>query len=253
MNIFLPDNIFSTLLEINLPDDLKSGVKRFPSSLITRELNNSESAAALIPVTDLLSSKELHVSGKAGISFEESLCNSYIYFVSGKKDLSRIGLAGDVSSVEAILSKILFKELYGTDVEISLLSGEKKVELQNYLLVGRKNFQDELFNTGISFAEELIEILSLPFVNYVFASKSKSVIEELNSEIAGIGKKIYDSVEEKNFGEDLSKAAMEFIGANISSAVFDFNGQDIEGIDQILRLPYFHGLVKDIVEVNFVK
>ena len=253
MNLLLPENIFSSLLEKNLPEDLKTCVKYLPSSLITKELKNDDSAAALIPVTDLLNNKELFVSGKAGLSFEDSLCNSYIYFGPGKKDLGRIGLAGDVSSVEAVLSKILFKELYNSDIEISLVSGQDNFDDQNLLLVGGKNYEGEKFNSGISFAEEIIEIISLPFVNFVFASKSKNIIEELNSKIAGIGKRIYESIEENDFGINLSGSAKDYIRANISSAVFEFNEQDIDGIDQLLRLPYYHGIIKDIVVVNFVK
>ncbi len=252
MKILLPENIFTSLLEKNLPDDLKAQVKHFPSSLITRELNNNDSAAALIPITDLLNNKELFVSGKAGLSFEESLCNSYLYFNSQNKDLSRVGLAGDVSSIEALLSKILFKELYNTDVNISLITGDNKYTGENIVLVGNKNFKDEIYTAGISFAEEIIELINLPFVNFVFASKSKDLLEELNSKIPGIGRRIYDSVEENEFGNNLSDTTRDYIKTNISSAVFEFNKQDIDGIDQLLRLPYYHGIIKDIVVVNFV-
>jgi hypothetical protein len=39
---------------------------------------------------------------------------------------------------------------------------------------------------------------------------------------------------------------------NISSLILKFDEQDVEGIKQVLRLPYFHGLISDIVEVKFI-
>ena len=43
-----------------------------------------------------------------------------------------------------------------------------------------------------------------------------------------------------------------FIKRNISSLIVNFEDQDREGLTEALKLPYYHGIVKDIVDVNFV-
>ncbi len=62
----------------------------------------------------------------------------------------------------------------------------------------------------------------------------------------------YDKIEEGKFDDKVSLASEEYIRKNISSFIFKFDEQDREGIEQILRLPYFHGIVNDIVEVKFI-
>ena len=44
----------------------------------------------------------------------------------------------------------------------------------------------------------------------------------------------------------------EFFAANITNLIFNYNDQDLEGIDQILRLPYFYGIISDIIVLNLV-
>jgi len=34
--------------------------------------------------------------------------------------------------------------------------------------------------------------------------------------------------------------------------VFDFDKQDLEGMKQLLQLPYYHGIIKDLIDVKFV-
>jgi len=118
--------------------------------------------------------------------------------------------------------------------------------------VGNKNFEDEGFLSGISFSEEVIESLSLPFVNYVFASKDKNILGKFDEKLKNIGNKVYKNVEEYDFGKNLTKKTKEYIKTNISSFILDFELNDIEGIDQLLRLPYYHGIVNDIAEIKFV-
>jgi hypothetical protein len=48
------------------------------------------------------------------------------------------------------------------------------------------------------------------------------------------------------------QTALDFISINIQHLVFDFDKQDLEGIKQLLQMPYYHGLIKDIIEVKFV-
>ncbi len=101
---------------------------------------------------------------------------------------------GDVSSQEAILSKILFKEMYGSEIQIEISAHLNDPEERNLLIVGDENFVEERFSKGISFAESMVETLSLPFVNYVFASKEKEELENFVKEIKDIDSLVYSKL-----------------------------------------------------------
>ena len=254
MNVYFPDNVFTRVLTSCLPEEIKSKVKFLPSSQITQSISDDKSSIGLIPVMDLLRHKDLFVSAGYGISFEGYLCNSYIYYSSDEKEINKISLAGDVSSQEVILSKILFKEMYGSDIEIEILTSLDKAEGKNLLIAGDDNFKEERFRKGISFSEIFVDTLSLPFVNYIFASSDKEALEGFEKKLEGIETFIYNKFEESQEVSPLrgDKEGADYIRLNISSFIFKFDEQDRVGIDQILRLPYFHGIVKDIVEVKFI-
>jgi hypothetical protein len=252
MKLFSPSNIFTEILSQSLSSDLSGQIIFKPSSLITSEIKNHIKSIGLIPTMDLLKNDDLYVSKEHGISFESSLCNSYIYFKPEQKDIIEFSLFGDISSLEVILSKILFKEIYNSEIKIEILTNEQKLQNKNLVITGDKNFEDERFVSGISFSEEIIESLSLPFVNYVFASTDKEIIEDFNEKLIGISNLVYTNVEDYKFGKNLSNRAKEYIKSNISSLILDFEISDIEGINQLLRLPYYHGIVNDIIEVKFV-
>jgi hypothetical protein len=252
MKILFPQNIFSRLIADSLPAQIKDNIKFLSSALLTSELIKSDETVGLIPTIDIIKHSELFISKDFGLSFEGSLCNSYFYFSDSRRQLKEISLFGDVSSVEVVLSKILFHEIYDTEIEVKILTNESKIRNQNLLLVGDNNFLLRRFEQGISFAEEIIETLSLPFVNYVFASTDKSSVEFINEQLKGKSTIIYYNVENEKFGENLTGELKTYIKDNISSFVIDFDNHDIEGINQTIRLPYFYGMIKDIIEVNYV-
>ena len=252
MKLILPSNIFTGLLIGNLESAIKKEIIFNPSSLIISVMKKNKKSIGLIPTLDLLSNKDLYVSKKVGIAFEGNLCNSYIYFKPGEKNINEVSLFGDVSSLEVILGKILFKEVYNADVKIEILTHERNLQDKNLMIIGNKNFEDERCLSGISFAEEVTESLSLPFVNYVFASENKSSLEELNEKLDNIGTKVHRNVAGYDFGKNLTERTEEYIKTNISSLVIDFEINDIEGINQLLRLPYYHGLINDIIEVKLI-
>jgi len=259
MNIILPDNVFTRVITSCFPDDLKFKVSFLPSAQIMQRVEKDNSSVGLIPVMDLIKHKGINISDKYGISFEGSLCNSFIYYLPAnwqgseeEKSINKISLAGDVSSQEVLLSKILFKEIYGTDIEIEIITDLNKADKKNLLITGDENFIDDRFNKGISFSEIFVDTFSLPLVNYVFASSDKSMLDNFIKNLEGIEPTIYERFEKSEFDNKLSTTSIEYIRSNISSFIFKFDEQDREGINQILRLPYFHGMVNDITEVQFV-
>jgi hypothetical protein len=252
MHIYFPKNIFADLIKNVLPEKLSRGVIFQHSSLITGEILKDPNAIGLIPTLDLIRHNDLFVSKKIGISFEESLCNSYLYYSSERRNFEDLYIIGDISSNEAVGAKIILKELYGLDLKISLLTDFTKATGKNTLSVGDINFENDKYFNGISFAEEITEVLSLPYVNFVLASLSQKPIENFHDSVGNVQMDIYNNVEKGQFGIDLSDNARQLFKENISSFICNLAEQDIDGINQLLRLPFFHEIVSDIIDVKYV-
>ncbi|MEO8399162.1 MAG: hypothetical protein ABI550_05015 [Ignavibacteriaceae bacterium] len=250
--LVFPNNIFAKKIADNLPAELKNEIKYSPSALLTKEILKNKKIVGFIPTTDLINNKDFFVSKKFGISFEGTLCNSYIYFKPGKETIKEIDLAGDVSSLEVIVSKILFKEIYNSNIEVKLVADFKNINDSTYLLVGDKNFEDGLFKKGISFSEEMVELMFLPFVNYILVSKNENELKKIEENLLSIVPSIFNSFESDKLNENFSDGTKEFISSNISSLTLKLGEQDIEGIINLLQHPYFHGIIKNMIDVKFV-
>jgi hypothetical protein len=251
MKIIAPNNFFTRLFFYFSPKNIQDNIQFLPSSLITAELKKTDNAVALIPTLDLIQNKDLYVSRSFGLSFEGSFSNSYIYYNGQGKDIPEITLSGDVSSCEAILTKILYKELYDEEVKIKLTISPGDKPEGRFILTGNNNFANDVFVNGISYAEEMVELINLPYVNYLFVSKDPDLIREFNS----LAESFINEFTEKS--EEAVKAVLppniqEYIIANLPSLIFKFDELDLEGIEQLLRLPYFHGIIKEIIELKLV-
>ena len=225
-----------------------------PSAQLTAALIRDKNAIGLIPTLDLIKHEELFVSKLGGISFESELCNSYFYYSANapQEQITEVKLAGDVSSIEAILCKIMFAELYEQEVKITLQASSDIASEKPMLLIGDKNFINEKCMTGISFADEVIEILSAPFVNFVFASKEKKSMEDFNSLFTSLIPKYYDSVLPFISSLEYSEEMRNKIKQEFSSFVFEFDSMDLDGIAQLARLPFYHGMIKEMIDIKFV-
>jgi hypothetical protein len=252
MKIFLPNNIYSRLIKNSFATEKDVSIIFKPSSMLTKELISNDETVALIPTMDLLHHNNLFISESFGISFEGSLCNAYFYFNSDKNDLDKINIVGDVSSVEVVLTTILFKEIYKLDVEINLVKSYSDKTKENVLIVGDDNFIDQKIERGLSFSDEIMEIISLPYVNYVLASKTEKHIKEIIPDFKDVSLSVYDKIENGQIVESISETAKEYIQKNVSSLIMNFDENEIDGITQLLRLPFYHGMIENIVELKLV-
>lgn len=252
MKFLFPSNIYTKILSSIFSAEDRQSIQFYPSSLISKNLNVLENAVALIPTLDLLSHKDFVISKKMGISFDASICNSYIYFNHKELLDKEIVLAGDVSSNEAILVKILFQETYDAEVEIALEKIDGGSLNKNIILVGDRNFIEGRLDSAVSFAEEIIEMISAPYVNFVFASKSEESLAAFHRNYSELisNADIVELFKAENF--HLPPISKKFLVENLQHTVFSFDEQDIEGIKQLLQLPYYHGIIKDLIDLKFV-
>jgi hypothetical protein len=248
---FLPNNIFSRILLAEIKGNSGLEVETAPSSLVVKSLSENDNSVGLIPTMDLLSNQDLFVSTEIGISFNALLSNSYIHFKEEQEVIDEIFLKGDVTSNDVILSRILFKEFYDVEVKTTLLSREPSDFNENILIVGDENFEKELFLKGLSFAEEIIELINAPYVNYILAGTSAKVLKDFTGNyIESIA-----NGHAENYNDlfpTFPQSSLDFISINIQHLVFDFEDQDLEAVKALLQLPYFHGMIKDMIEVKFV-
>jgi hypothetical protein len=252
MEIFLPDNIFARILSSVLIDEDKIKLKYCPSSLLSKNAIEIKNAIALIPTLDLLNHKDFFVSSKLGISFDEPISNSFIYFSQGDKSLKEITLAGDVSTNEAILGKILFSENYGIDVQLSIEKQNPESLHKNRILVGDRNYLEANINSAISFAEEVSELVSTPYINFVFVSEFESALKEFHSKYLELISTINPTEVFEIMDENFPMLSKNYLLENLQHVVFNFDELDLEGMKQLLQLPYYHGLINDLIDVKFV-
>lgn len=251
IKILLPQNIFSHILlsELNLNESVS--VEFHPSALIAKKLSEDENSIGLIPTLDFLSFKDFFVSSKIGVSFNALLSNSYIHFKEGQETLEQIFLKGDVTTNEIILSKILFKEFYDVNVTPALVKDDTSHIDDNMLIVGDENYVKELFFNGLSFAEEIIELLDAPYVNFILAGTSENVLKDFQE-------KYRDNLmnghteDYSSLLKEFTQTSLDFISVNIQHIVFDLEDQDLEGIKTLMQLPYYHGIIKDMMDIKFV-
>ena len=248
---YLPRNIFSRILVSELEEKSEIDFQFVPSSLIVKNLFNEKDSVGLIPTLDLITNKDLYISSEIGISFNALLSNAYIHFKEEQETIDELFLRGDVTSNEVILSKLLFKEFYDVEIKTTLLSMEVTDFKNNILIIGDENYEKELFLNGLSFAEEIIELINAPYVNFVLAAKSEETLKEFNIKY----KSNLINGHADNFDvlfPNYPQTSLDFLSVNIQHLVFDFEEQDREGIKQLLQMPYFHGMIKDIIDVKFV-
>ncbi|GBD88703.1 hypothetical protein BMS3Abin03_02644 [bacterium BMS3Abin03] len=249
MEIYLPENIFTRSFVNALAEDDKKKVAIKPASILSKSINENINSVGLIPTTEILSNKNIFVSKNFGISFEGPISNSYIYYLPDNK-IDKIKVAGDVSSMDVILTKILFKELYDADYDITLQTSIDERLSDATVIVGDNNFVNNRFKQGISFAEELVEILSAPFVSFIMASNNADLLNEYVPKFKSAAGKL-----NKNFLTATGKfpqESVEFINENFDKVIYNLDEQDIIGIKELLQLPFYHGLIKDLTEIKFV-
>ena len=116
MKLHLPDNIFTHLLFEGLVNEVKEKVSFLPPSILSKTLNDDQHKVELIPTLKLITNKDLFISKSIGISFEGPLSNSFIYYEPGLKEIVKLKLAVDISSMEVNLSTIIFKGLYDSEI-----------------------------------------------------------------------------------------------------------------------------------------
>ena len=251
MKLILPKNIFSKMISTVL---FESGAELFyqKSSLIHKDLEYNTTAVAMMPSLDLINQQNLLVSSKYAISFTGALSNSYLYFVKGHKDFKKINMMGDFNLNDAILTKILFMEKYYSAIELvpeieNLIDNSK-----DYLISGDTNFDNHNYETAISFADLISDMLEMPYVNFIFASHNKESLLEFNTYMDNINDKLKNNVGLVIENSQFDIISRKFIIENIDSVRYNVMKNEINALNELIKLIFFHGIIDDIFEIKYV-
>jgi hypothetical protein len=252
MKLILPKNIYSSILVSELQKNDSYEISYKESSLISKDLEFNTSAIALIPTIDLINHRNLFVSNKLALAFDGALSNSYFHFVEGEKKIEKIYLRGDVSLNEILLTKILFSERYSANLEIALDPGKNAEKGKDFLVVGDENFISWDFQNAISLADETSELIEFPYVNYVFASPDREALQKFNESVTAVDSIIEDQIEKIIDPLILSTEAKFFIIQNIGSLYFDMTDNEVNAVNELIRLVFYHGIIDDMFDVKFL-
>lgn len=252
MRILIPQNVYSAIFAMALPDEIKKNVEVKPSSVICTELENDHNAVGLMPSMDLYKHKDLFVSSKLGISFDGVLSNTYIYFEPEQLDFKELFLRGDISTNEIILSKILFSEKYSRDVNVVLDTKDVDFENNNYIIAGNENLEYNPIDMGMSFADQVASLIDYPYVNFVVASQKEGNIIELEQTLPELDKKVEDNIENYLSKIELQDNLYDSIASEIGTVYFEVTQNEKDALSELLQLPFYRGIFKEIIDLKFV-
>lgn len=250
--IAIPDNILANLFIAAFPENTFKDVKRIKSPELLTSLITGKCDFALIPTMELIKKPELVVSGNFGISLDGEISNSFYYFKSGQKSVNEIYLEGDISYQDVMLTKLIFKEIYGISPELKInttgaLPGENRV------ISGDENYRDDLLFDGLNMTGEVIEFLGYPFVNYVLTAKTEEKMSELEMSVSGKIREIYDILEDFQFPAIFSEQVIEYFDDMKNHIAFSFYEHHQEAIDNLIGFPFLLGMTEDVPDYKMTK
>lgn len=252
MKISLPGNIFTAIFLLNLSEEFKANAAIQKASMVTQDLLDDKCDVAIIPSLDLIKNENLFVSSKLAISFDGPLANAYYKFPGHKLEIKNLFLRGDVSKNEVMASQIVFQELYKTQLQI-VLDTEKNLEENNsYLFTGNSIFEFNWTETGISIAEQVSELINLPYVNFVFASKSEEKLRQLDKLIVRMDEKVINNIDTTLEKFNYENKVNSFIKRNLDSVYFEMTDNETEALKELYKFSYFFKFVDDIFDIKFV-
>ena len=251
MKLIAPKNFFTSVLAEAIN---KNELELFfvEASLIGKELEYNTSAIGLIPSLDLINHRNLFVSSKFAVSFDGMLSNSFFYFHENERRFEKITLRGDVSLNDIILTKILFSERFSSQAEITLDTGNAPTKGKDYLVVGDENYSVWDFKNGISFSDQIAEMLDFPYVNYIFASPDKEALSNFNNLIGNVDQTIEEKIDDILKHISLNEEAKLFLKENIDSIYYEMTSNETEGLNELIKLLFYHGIIEDMFDIKFV-
>ncbi len=246
----LPNNLFANLLASALPREFFS-YYYLSNSEILKGLINGEIDIAIVPSLEILNENNLFISKKIGIAFDGPLSDDYFYYA--KNSLETLKFAGSVSLNEILLSRVLFKENYGVDLAQEVVSTMPENFTENYLVSGDENFRGKLFERGDSLAEHVADFIEAPYLKYAVVALHKENIEMAHQNIYNPEGEIEITFPTILRSLDFSENVIEFVKNNFDGLYFELTENEIDGYNEMRKLPFYYGFIEEVKEIEFVE
>ncbi len=115
-----------------------------------------------------------------------------------------------------------------------------------------ENNQYAVTQNGVSFADQFAELIDYPYVNFVLASTSEEKLKDFTSRLGKIDENITSKLDTLIDKLGIDTKLKTLIQDNKESVYFDLTDNEIEGLNEQIKLAYYHRIIEDIFEVNFV-
>ncbi len=252
MNIYLPNSIFSSIFQFVIPQNENINIIKKEAALLTTAMLKDSSSVSLIPSLELINHNDLFISSKFSYSFDGALSYAYLYFTENERNIENIFIRADVTINEIILTKVLFAERYSINPDIIIDTSQQIHVGRDYVVSGEENFFSWNIQNGISFADEISDLINLPYVNFIFTSQDKNSIEFFNNIISDADIRIEDNIDKILKSLGYSDNVKMFVKDNLNSIYFELTDNELEALKELIKLTYYYEIIDDIFDLNFV-
>ena len=251
LRLGIPNTIFADIFVSAFPKEFFHVTKHGNHELVEL-LELGEIDLALIPSLEIIGTDNLFVSKRFGIAFDGPVSDDYIYFPKDEKNLAKVGLAGNVSMNEVVLSKVIFRENYNIEIEQKVLETLRNVEDSTLISSGNINFANENYRYGESFAELVAEFIDAPYLKFVLVSTVKTNLEFVNNQITELEEQLEVLAKSILKKSGFPTVTSEFVMSNFNSVYFELTEIETAGYEDLRRIPFYYGLVEELKEIAFV-
>ncbi len=251
LRLGIPNTIFAEMFVSVFPKEFFA-VSKHGNHVLLELLTLGEIDLALIPSLEIIGTDNLFVSEKFGIAFDGPVSDDYIYFPKDEKNLAKVGLTGNVSMNEIVLSKVIFRENYNLEIEQKVLSTLKDVEDTTLISSGDINLANDNYTHGESFSELVAEFIDAPYLKFALVSTVKENIEFVNNQIAAVEEQLEIISKSVLNKAGFSRKTVDFITGNFNSVYFEITEIEKNGYEDLRKIPFYYGLVEEVKEIAFV-
>ena len=119
-------------------------------------------------------------------------------------------------------------------------------------ITGIENNDYLLKHNGVSFSDQFAELIDYPYVNFVLAAKEKQILLDFSNELKELDTQIENELDLYIDKLDLKSNLRTHLIENFDSIYYELTDNELDGLNEMLRLPYYHGIIKEVVELNLI-
>jgi len=224
-----------------------------PTVNADRLLEGDLDAAYIGPIDFAKNSSDISLFPSLGISSHDASGVCILCLKNDLRKISRVAI-GAVSSSEAVFAKIILAEKYRQETVFVPVIGSIETMLEKAdaaLLCGDDVLRTSWKGLTIDLAEDWFDLTETPFVHTICAARKEKFNREmydylLEGKVNG-SKKISTLIQRVSAEVSFKK---ERIDAQFLSVDYGFDKWARDGLTELFRYAYFHGILPDIPDIE---